>query len=174
MEHPPLTFTIPRISTPRLLLREFRMADFEAFAANLADPEVAKYISSTNDKRTAWRHFAAASGQWVLQGRGWWAVELNETKEVVGSIGAFIRETAPDLELGWSIYRRFWGKGIATEGAKAALDVALKAQDCPKRVVAHIDATNPPSLKVAEKLGMKFEAEVDFYGERIGRYLLEA
>ena len=90
---------IPRLHTPRLLLREYRTADFDAFAANLSDPEATVFIDSA-DRKSAWRIFASQTGLWLLQGAGWWAVELRETGEHVGNVGAFFREGWPEIEIG--------------------------------------------------------------------------
>lgn len=167
-----LTITIPRLTTPRLLLREFRMADFDAYAANMVDPEATKFLSGPVDRRTSWRTFLAATGSWVLNGAGWWALEVRETGEVVGEVGAFLRERCPDFEIGWNLYRRFWGQGFAFEGARAALDYAFEGHGA-KRVIAHIAAANTPSVAVSQKLGMTYESEVDFFGTPIGRYAIE-
>jgi len=167
-----LTITIPRLTTARLLLREFRTADFDGYAQNMADPESTKFLSGVVDRRTAWRLFSAATGSWVLSGAGWWALEVRETGQVVGEVCAFVRETCPDFEIGWNLYRRFWGQGFAIEAARAALDFTVERHRA-KRVIAHIAAANSPSIAVSTKLGMKYESDVDFFGEPIGRYAIE-
>ena len=169
---PGLTITIPRLTTARLLLREFRTADFDGYAENMADPEATKFLSGTVDRRAARRMFLAASGSWVLQGAGWWSIEVQETGEVVGDVGAFVRETSPDFEIGWTLYRRFWGQGFASEAAKAALAFTFETHRA-KRVIAHIAAANKPSVAVSQRLGMKYETDVDFFGESVGRYAIE-
>ena len=171
----PHVLSIPRIATPRLLLREFRIGDFDGFAQNLADPEAMKFLSGPSDpsdRRAAWRIFCSATGGWVLHGKGWWAVELRETGEMVGTVGAFLRESAPDLELGWTLYPRFWGRGYATEAARAALEHAFEVHHV-KRAIAHIKAANTASVAVSQKLGMTYETDVDFYGDPVGRYAIE-
>lgn len=85
----------PRLTTPRLLLREFRTADFDEYAENMADPEATKFLSGTTDRRTAWRMFSAAAGYGVLQGAGWWAIESKETGQVVGDVGARSASSRP-------------------------------------------------------------------------------
>ena len=169
---PGLTITIPHLPTPRLLLREFRAADFDGYAQNMADPEATKFLSGTVDRRTAWRLFSAATGSWVLNGAGWWTLEVRETGEVVGEVGAFVRETCPDFEIGWNLYRRFWRHGLAIEAAKAALDFTFESHRA-KRVIAHIASANSASIAVSTKLGMTYENDVDFFGEQIGRYAIE-
>jgi RimJ/RimL family protein N-acetyltransferase len=169
---PDFTFTIPRLTTPRLLLREYRPADFDAYAESMADPETAKFLGGTVDRRTSWRMFLAATGSWPLHGAGWWALEVRETGEVVGEVGVFVREAAPDFEIGWNLYRRFWRQGFAIEAARAALDFAFEGHRA-KRVIAHIESANRASVAISEKLGMTYESEVDFFGETLGRYAIE-
>ncbi len=164
--------SIPRITTARLLLRELRMSDFEAYAVNFADPVATKFMAGPCDRRAAWRGFAAQTGSWFLNGGGWWAVEQREGGAVVGTVGAFFRETDQTLvELGWSLYPRYWGQGFATEAATAALQFAFDTRGA-RRVVAHIAAENLASIAVSNHLGMKYEANVDLYGESIGRYVI--
>lgn len=165
--------SIPRLTTARLFLREFQVRDFDAYAASLADPAATRFTSGVCDRRTAWRLFAAQTGSWLLNGGGWWAVEQRESGVVVGTVGAFFRETdAALLELGWSLYPAHWGHGFATEAAAAALQSALEAHG-PRRVVAHIAAENHASIGVSKHLGMTYEGDVDFYGQPTGRYVLE-
>lgn len=163
--------TIPRISTERLVLRGYRASDFEAFATNLADPVVTEHLDGVVSRRNAWRILAAGTGSWVLNGSGWWAVTLRDTGELVGTVGAFFRE-APwtDLELGWTMFRRHWGRGYASEAAGAALAWGFEAHPVP-RVIAHIDPRNAASIRVSERIGMRYDGEADFYGERSGRYV---
>lgn len=167
----PLTL-IPRLTTARLLLRELQMRDFDAYAANLADPAATKFTSGPHDRRAAWRIFAAQTGSWLLNGGGWWAVEQREGGAVVGTVGAFFRETDDTLvELGWTLYPPYWGQGFATEASAAALRYALDTHGA-RQVIAHISAGNLASIGVSKHLGMKYEGDVDFYGEPVGRYVL--
>jgi RimJ/RimL family protein N-acetyltransferase len=155
---------IPRIRTARLLLREPRLEDFAAFAAQSADPQARTHTGGPNDARESWRRFHACAGAWLVEGMGWWTVEEPEAGWV-GSVGVFRRETGPALEIGWFMERSRWGQGYATEAARAALDYAFEAWGA-ERVIAHIMPGNAASIRVAEKIGMHHEGEVDFYGER--------
>jgi RimJ/RimL family protein N-acetyltransferase len=175
---------IPRIKTQRLRLREFRRGDFEAFAAHNADPEATKYLSGTVDRRGAWRIFSGAIGAWSLNKAGWWALETLDTHEHVGTVGAFFRESSflgdatisthsTDLELGWSIYKNFWRRGYASEGAAAALAYALSVHR-PPRVVAYVTPGNVASVGVAERIGMRLDKEIStFYEETALRFVLD-
>lgn len=162
---------IPRITTARLLLRELQMRDFDSYAANLADPAATTFFGGPSDRRAAWRIFAAQTGTWLLNGGGWWAVEERESDAVVGTVGAFFRETAETrVELGWSLRPAHWGRGFAKEAAGAALHFAVETQGSPQ-VIAHIAAKNLASVAVSKHLGMTYDTDVDFYGDVIGRYV---
>lgn len=171
-------FLIPRLATPRLTLRAFRRDDFDAYAEHLADPPARPPGLAPVDRRMAWRMFTACLGSWALDGAGWWALELRATGLVVGTVGAFFREThapgepARHLELGWSVYRPHWRRGYASEGAAAALRDGRERLGA-RRAIAHIDPSNEASLRVAARLGMTFEGEVDFYGATTGLYALD-
>ena len=166
---------VPRLSTPRLLLRELRTEDFDAYAESLSDPVAMRFTSGVADRRAAWRIFAALTGPWLLTGAGWWAIELRATGEFIGTVGAFFREpgtplgTADDLELGWTLLRAHWRRGFASEAARAALACGLSRHDV-RRAIAHVDPGNVASIGVCAALGMRLEGEVDFYGQPSLRY----
>jgi RimJ/RimL family protein N-acetyltransferase len=171
------TFSIPRIRTARLLLREHRVSDFDRFAEEVADPISRASPNGVMDRRTAWRSFVTGVGTWAMHGIGWWCVELAATGEFVGTVGAFYRESAidgdgpPELELGWLIFRKYWQQGVATEAAMAALQHAFAATTVT-HAIAHIHVTNEPSIRVATRLGMRHERDVDFYGAPMRRYVV--
>jgi len=164
---------VPRVETPRLLLRGYRASDLDAFASNFGDPVATEHMGGVVDRRMAWRMLTSSVGLWLLTGGGWWAVEDRAAEAFVGTVGAFFRETAPDdVELGWTVVRAHWGQGIATEAAHAAAAYAFQHLGAP-RVYAHIDPGNTASLRVAANIGMRYEGDADFYGAPTGRYVLE-
>ena len=170
-------FVVPRIVTERLVLRALHLSDFDAYAEHMADPVAMKHMTAAFDRRTAWRMFATLTGAWNLTGAGWWALQLRDTGEVVGFVGAFFRETQlgkggeADLEIGWSVLQKFWRKGYAKEGARAALEYAF-AHHTFRRVIAHVDPPNIASIGVCRAIGMTFDIETDFYGEPSARYAI--
>jgi RimJ/RimL family protein N-acetyltransferase len=164
-----LTFEVPRLATARLLLREPRADDFERFAANAADPVARQHIGGVLDRAEAWRRFHSMAGQWMMQRVGWWMVE-EPALGAIGTVGVFRRETGPELEIGWSIDRPYWGKGYAPEAARAALDFAAVLPG-GERIIAYVGVANVASCSVADKIGMKREAEVDFYGSKHWLYV---
>jgi RimJ/RimL family protein N-acetyltransferase len=161
---------IPRLETPRLTLREYRMADFDAFAAHLADEQTMAFLGGGLDRRTAWRIFGANTAGWVLQGAGWWAVERRESGALVGNVGAFFREGWPDIELGWNTFRDGWGQGIAGEAAAEVLRYLFEERG-ESTVTAFVDPSNARSLRVAAALGMAYEHDAELFGKPVGRYV---
>lgn len=164
------------------------MTDFEPFAAHHADEEASRFLGGVCDRREAYRRFASASGSWVLNRAGWWAIELQPSQELTGMVGAFFRETSfdaddrdpsqrdrvgsADLEVGWSVFRQHWRNGYASEAAKAALEHAVHVH-APRRVTAYISEGNVASVRVAEHLGMRFDKVVPFYGvDPVMRFVL--
>jgi RimJ/RimL family protein N-acetyltransferase len=150
-------------------LREYRKADFDAFAGLLADP-VAMAFLGTHDRRTAWRIFGCNAGGWMLEGAGWWSVELRETGEYVGFVGAFFREGWPEIELGWNTLRAHQGRGFASEAAAEVVRYAFEVRG-ERRVTALVDPGNAPSLRVAARLGMTYESDTELFGVTVQRHV---
>jgi [ribosomal protein S5]-alanine N-acetyltransferase len=155
----------PEVETERLLLRQWRDNDLDAYAELLADADVMRFLGdgSTATRNDAWRHMAVHAGAWSLRGFSHWAVELRQTGEFIGRLGPWFPEGWPALEIGWVIAPRHQGHGYATEGAREALHLAhehLGAQ----RVISLIRPGNEPSSAVARKLGGMLEGTIDFMG----------
>lgn len=163
--------SVPYLHTERLILREYRRKDFDAFAAHLADPVSSAHLASARSD-AAWRIFCSQAGLWLIHGAGWWAVEEKETGRLVGTVGAFFREESTVMELGWNTYRAFWGQGFANEAAAAVLNHAFEIRREPK-VRALITPANESSLRVAKRLGLAYEAETEIYGKAVGVYTRE-
>lgn len=168
---------IPRITTLRLELRELRATDFDAYAAFMAGPEAMRFMSAIPDRRTAWRALSSMTGAWLLLGAGWWAVELLATGELIGTVGAFFRETSrpvtrdSDLEVGWRVFPAHWRNGYASEAAGAALAYGFARQDV-RRAIAHVDPGNIASIGVTRAIGMTYDTDVDLYGAPLRRYVV--
>jgi RimJ/RimL family protein N-acetyltransferase len=142
------------IETERLKLRQICELDLDAYAAIIADPEVMRYIGEgkPQSRADAWRTIATISGHWGLRGYGLWAVDEKSTGKLIGRAGLWFPEGWPMIEVGWALAREHWGKGYATEAARAALKVA-QDNDC-EEVCSLILPDNARSIRVAEKLGM--------------------
>jgi RimJ/RimL family protein N-acetyltransferase len=153
------------LQTDRLVLRQFRDSDTDAYAAMCADPEVMRHLGDGRPlaRWEAWRSMATVVGHWRLRGYGLWAAEERASGLLVGRIGLFNPEGWPGLEVGWTLRREWWGRGYATEGARAALAYAfteLKAD----RVISLIRPDNLRSIRVAERLGETPQGRTEVMG----------
>ena len=109
---------------------------------------------------------------YALDGYAFMATELRETSEFIGLIGIqrmnFLLPglSVPAVEIGWRLNEKSWGKGLATEGARACLSLAFEKFHLPE-VVAFTIPANLPSRRVMEKLGMIRNPDEDFDDPRI-------
>jgi RimJ/RimL family protein N-acetyltransferase len=159
---------IPIISTERLVLRAFAASDLDSFAKMNADPQVVAFLGNGQpvDRQESWKIMAWLLGHWQLRGFGSWAVEERETKRFVGRVGLFYPEGWPGIEISYVLVRSAWGKGYATEGARAAMCHAFEKIKIP-RMISLIHPANHSSVKVAEKLGETFERQTEFNGKTL-------
>lgn len=147
---------IPTLTTGRLVLRAFRAADLDAYAALRADPEVTRYITGASGwtREESARHLAAVMGHWSLYGFGLWAVERRDDQALIGIAGAFDYMQGGQPELGWAFARAHWGQGFATEAMGAVLEHCFTVWDMP-RLEAAIQPGNLASIRLAERLGFR-------------------
>lgn len=153
------------LETARLKLRLFAERDVDALAAMYADAETMRHVGEgkTFNRHETWRAVSSMLGHWLLRGYGMWAVELKGTGEMIGRAGFLNPEGWPGFELGWMIAKSYWGRGYATEAAEAALAYAYRDLD-KSRVISLIRRDNLPSIRVAEKIGARFDSEVEVLG----------
>jgi RimJ/RimL family protein N-acetyltransferase len=165
---------IPTLPTERLILRPFRDDDLDAYAEICADPEVMRYLGEGQplSRAEAWRQMAFIVGHWQLKGFGLWAVEEQASGALIGRAGLLQPEGWPGFELGWTLGQQWWGKGYATEAARAGLRYAFQELD-RNHVISLIRPENHPSIRVAERLGERLEGEVEFFGGRALIYGIE-
>ena len=152
------------VTTQRLRLRQWRETDREPCAALNADPAVMRFFADTQSREASDRSIDVWRAE--LNERGWsnWAVEALESGGFIGFIGLSVPKRSlpfmPCVEVGYRLAREYWGKGYATEGAKAALDVAFRKLAL-NEVVSFTALLNLPSRAVMERIGMA-NANEDF------------
>ncbi len=156
---------IPTLETERLVMRQFTQDDFEPLAAIHADPVVMRYLGDGQPLARAqtWLAMASYLGHWELRGYGLWAVEEKATRRFIGRIGLLNPEGWPGLEVAWTLARDRWGNGLATEGARAALDFAFLRLRLD-HVISLIHPDNAASIRVATRIGETLEGQAEMFG----------
>ena len=142
------------LQTQRLLLRPPLREDFDAYAALIADEDVARYIGGVQQRPMAWRSFMAMAGAWQLEGFAMFSVIEKHSGRWLGRIGPWRPEGWPGTEVGWSLVRSAWGHGYAYEAAVASIDWAFEHLGWDE-VIHTIDPDNLPSIRLAERLGSR-------------------
>ena len=155
------------LETERLALRMFRESDTDAYFEMVSDPEVMRFLGGkTMSRQEAWRNMAMVIGHWHLRGYGFWAVEEKGSGEMVGRVGCWNPEGWPGLEVGWALRRRFWGRGYATEAARASVRYAFDVLG-QARVISLIAPENVNSVRVAERLGERPAGEWEVFRTKV-------
>jgi RimJ/RimL family protein N-acetyltransferase len=160
-----LTFAdAPLLRTERLRLRGWGPGDLEAFAALNADPQVMRWFPSLLTPAESDARAAAIQRSFSQDGFGFWAVETDDLP-FAGFIGlqrpAYEASFLPAVEIGWRLDPRVWGRGLAVEGARAALAFGFDEVGLDQ-IISVAPRANAPSLAVMRRLGMRCDPGEDF------------
>lgn len=169
------------IETERLLLRPWRDLDLDAFAELNADPRVAEHFLSASSREQSRVTMARIRGHFDRHGYGFWAVEVKGGDAFIGFVGLgtvpFEAHFTPAVEIGWRLAQPSWGRGYASEGARASLRFAFLELGLDE-VVSFTVPSNHRSRAVMERIGMHHAAVDDFdhpripEGHRLRRHVL--
>ncbi len=153
------------LQTSRILLREFTPDDADALAQVLSDPATMRYYPAPYDRAGVEQWIERNRQRYQDDGVGLWAMELTNTKELIGDCGILLQEVEGEhlYEVGYHLRRDFWGQGLATEAAIACRDWAF-AHLQTDRVISLIRPENSASRRVAERGGMIVWKEVNWRG----------
>jgi ribosomal-protein-alanine N-acetyltransferase len=155
------------IETERLLIRPFTPGseDSSAMADVYCDPQVMRFIpgGALADKEAVRAMLDSYASAQAEHGFSSWAVVEREAGRLIGDVGLGIFQPTGDIELGYTLARNCWGRGYATEAARACLSAALAHLDAP-RIIAVVDVENEASLRVPERIGMTRTESIEAYG----------
>jgi [ribosomal protein S5]-alanine N-acetyltransferase len=146
------------IETDRLLIRPWEPGDEAGFREMVGDPEMMRYISGGlpwDEERIA--EFQARQRRHLAsQGCCMGALVERASGRLAGVCGLQPMRASSEIEVGWWVAKRLWGRGLATEGGAAALRFGWETLGL-RRVLAIAEPENQASLRVMEKLGLRFE-----------------
>lgn len=143
------------LETPRLILREYRMDDFDDLYALLSDPVTMQHYPRPYDENGTLRWLNWSLDNYRKYGFGLWAMELKETGTFLGDCGLTIQnidgESLP--EIGYHIHKDYWRRGYGSEAARAVRDWAFRntRYDC---LYSYMTASNIASQSTARAAGL--------------------
>ena len=150
------------LETDRFILRELNVDDAKSFYELNLNPNVVKY---TGDKAFAnieeAYNFLNSYKEYETNGYGRWAVIDKSNSDFLGWCGLKYAHELNETDIGFRFFEKHWNKGFATESAKACLKYGFEKLNL-KTIFGKAMAENVASIKVLEKLGLKYEREFDF------------
>ena len=169
------TGSIPSVSTERLLLRAVEVSDLDTYHQRLfADPEVMRYLPGGQPLPRERLDGLVERNQahWERHGYGTWVVRDLTTTELIGQCGLRHLEEIVQTEVFYALARHSWGRGLATEAARAAVQFGFDRARL-ERIVAFAVPENVASRRVLDHLGMRFEDETKMWDLDLVRYGLD-
>lgn len=162
---------VHELRTGRLWLRAWRDEDLAPFAAMNADPEVMRYFPGLMSREESDAMAGRIRSRMEAEGHGFWAVEAPGVADFVGFVGISrvayeIPGITPCVEIGWRLAVPFWGRGYATEAARASLEFGFGTLDA-EEIVAFTATGNRRSQAVMTRLGMTRDLQGDFEHPRV-------
>lgn len=144
--------------TQRLTLREFTFDDTEFILKLLNDPSFIRFIGDRNVRSVedARKYLKGPMVSYERNSFGLWAVEDKASRTLLGMCGLIKRDTLPDVDIGYAFLPEFHSQGYAFEAANASMGYAKETLKLP-RILAIVSPQNERSIRLLEKLGMKFE-----------------
>jgi RimJ/RimL family protein N-acetyltransferase len=153
------------LTTPRLRLEPFDDHHLEGLRQLNSDSQVMRYVTGRPEtpEETA-ALIVRVKSSWRDLGHSWWAFIDRDAGQLIGSgcIQHIQRDTVNPLEIGWRLLPAVWGKGYASEAARAMADFAFNVLSAPQLLsVCHQD--NADSARVMQKLGMRYRGIEHWY-----------
>lgn len=159
-----------KLTTERLLMRQWVESDLDPFAALNADPDVMEFFPAPLTRAESDALAERARADLDRRGYGLWALQVKATGEFIGFTGlawqTFPAHFTPALEVGWRLARAAWGHGYASEAAAAAVARGFDASDVDE-IVSMTARANVRSRRVMERLGMAHDPADDFLHPRV-------
>jgi RimJ/RimL family protein N-acetyltransferase len=151
--------------TDRLLLRRWRSDDLDPYAALNADPVVREHFPETLTREQSLEELTRFDARFDERGYSLWAVEVPSVSPFIGFVGLNLTTWdapfTPAVEVGWRLAREYWGRGYASEGARAALAYGFDAIGLDE-IVSFTTPGNVRSWRVMERIGMTRDPADDF------------
>lgn len=162
-----------RLETLRLCLRHFTPSDTDELHRIYSYPDLFKYMSNEkplfSGQTRALIH--SLSDNWRQHNFGVWAIVSKQNQKLIGHCGFKFLENTGEVQIGYLLHPHYWGKGLATEAATAALRYGFEVANFGK-IVAIAKPENWASRCIMEKLGMDYKKDAYYYNNNVVYYSL--
>ena len=158
------------LETERLILRPMNETDIESVFEMRRDNEIMRFIREpvlNRDEAKNWINLI--SSRWSKDKIGFCSLIEKQSGKFAGWCGLWELKESGETEVGYAIAREFWGKGYASESAKAFLEYGFNKLNLEK-IVAVAREENTASRRVMEKIGMQFDCIGKYYGRDLVHY----
>lgn len=158
----------PTLTTARLLLRPWRDADREPFAALNSDPIVMEHLLAPLSRAESDAFVDRIDDRFATSGWGLWAVEVADGPDFIGYVGLWPADfvTPGTVEVGWRLAKEAWGRGYAPEAAAEAVRMGFEEVGL-EEIVSFTVPQNRSSWRVMEKIGLQRQRDRDFDHPRV-------
>jgi RimJ/RimL family protein N-acetyltransferase len=156
---------LPGIETERLFLRVYSPEDLDARHAIRNDPDIFQYFPpyyTPPTREKVAKAIALSIRRWQERGFGEFAVIERASGELIGYCGLMNLDNTEEIEIYYGFPKKFWGKGYATEAARAVLNFAFNEANLAQ-VVGVTNPKNTASQKVLQKIGLKYQGQIQCY-----------
>lgn len=147
------------LTTERLGLRKWTADDLAPFAAINSDPVVMRHFPTILSREKTERFVRSIQEHFTQHGYGLYAVDLLANDAFIGFVGlnwaTFSAHFTPCVEIGWRLATQYWGKGYATEAARACLKYGFTELDLPE-ICSFTATENTNSVAVMERIGLRY------------------
>ena len=166
--------SIPDLRTSRLILRPWTLEDARALFSILHEEDILQYFPNPAplplDK--VQNYISHQLRHWQEHGYGHWAVTLREKDEVLGWCGLEYLPELNETEVAYLLSKNTWGKGFATEAARAALRFGFNNTGL-EAIIGLVHPENRASIRVLEKCGLTLASRITLWGLEMCRYRIE-
>lgn len=155
----------------RLGFRNWKESDLPSLHTINSDQEVMAFFPSIKTENETFEFIKRMQSQYMEKGYCYFATVYKETDQVIGFIGlsyqTYESDFNPSVDIGWRLSKKFWGKGLATEGALACLAYGFNKIKL-NEILSVAPASNVASINVMKKIGMSYE--YDFKHPKLSQY----